>query len=100
VAALGSETVARMIDQNMAHQLRGHTEEVSAVLPLRRFLANQTQIGLVYQRSALERVVGTFAPQVAAGHAAQLIVDYGYQRFPRFRVAVAPIGEQSIDPRG
>ncbi len=50
-----------MIDQNVPHQLRGHAEKVSTVLPLRRFLANQPKVRLVNQGGALEGVVGTFA---------------------------------------
>jgi hypothetical protein len=88
-----------MIDQNVPHQLRGHAKKVSAVLPLRRFLANQPQIGFVHQRSALEGVIGTFTPQMAARQTAQLAVNHGYQRIPRFFVASAPIGKQPIDPR-
>jgi hypothetical protein len=89
-----------MIHQNVPHQLRGYSEKVCAVLPLRRFLANQAQVCLVNQARALEGVVGTFAPQMAARDPAQFIVNDGYERFPRFFVATAPIGEQSIDPRG
>ena len=89
-----------MIHQDVPHQLCGYAKEVSAVLPLRHFLANQAQIGFVDQGSALEGVIGAFAPEMAARYPAQLFVNHGYQRFPCFLVALAPIGEQFIDPRG
>jgi hypothetical protein len=89
-----------MVNQNVAHQLRGYAKKVSPVLPLRRVLANQPQIRFVNQGSALEGVIGPFAAQVAARLPTQLTVDHGNQRFACFLVALAPIGEQPIDSRG
>ena len=89
-----------MIDQNVPHQLRGYTKKVRAVLPLRRSLSNQAQIRFVDQGGALQRVVGAFAAQMAARLPAQLVVNHWDQRFPRFLVALAPIGEQLVDPCG
>lgn len=66
-----------MVDENMAHHLGSDTEEMCAILPLWRFLTNQTQISLVYQRGALQGVIGTFVPKVLARQATQFAVNDG-----------------------
>ena len=60
---------SRMIDQNPAHDLRGHSEEMRPVLPVDAMLAHQPQIGFIDQGAGLERVVAPFAPHVVAGKA-------------------------------
>ena len=50
------------------------TPKVWPVLPLWRLLVNQTQVGLVHQRRALQGVIDTLAPQLAMRDAAQLLI--------------------------
>ena len=68
-----------MVDENAAHGLRGHTEEVGSVLPRNPTLIHEPQVGLVDQCRSLERVIGALSSQVAAGEAPQLRVDEGHQ---------------------
>ena len=48
-----SLTRASVIDENMAHELRGSCIKVSAALPRNLWLLNKSFIGLVDQRSGL-----------------------------------------------
>lgn len=89
-----------MIDQDVPHQLRGHSKKMGPILPLRHLLANQSQVRFVDQGGAFERVVGTFAPQMAARLPAQFIVNQGDERFPCFLIALAPVCEQLVDSCG
>jgi hypothetical protein len=54
----------------------------------------------VNQRSALQCVVGALTPKMATRYPAQLIVNQGNQRFPRFLIALAPVDQQLADPFG
>ena len=49
VGAIG----ARVVYQNLAHQLSSHGKEVGAVLPLRKILPDQANVRFVDQSSAL-----------------------------------------------
>jgi hypothetical protein len=53
-AALGSETRAGEIHQDMPHQLGGDAEEMGAVLPPHLPQINQPHIGFVDQRGGLQ----------------------------------------------
>jgi hypothetical protein len=64
-----------MIHQDVPHHLGRNAEKVGAVLPFLRFLADQTQIGLVHQSRALQGVIGALSPETAARDAAQLFID-------------------------
>ena len=46
----------RMVDQNVAHHLRGHREKVCAILPVNILLAREAKISFVNQRGGLQRV--------------------------------------------
>src|SRR5881397_1136724 len=62
VAALGVVFSSRMIDQNLAHRLRGHREEVGAVSPVwLMILSHQLEIGFIYQRGGLQCMARTLA---------------------------------------
>ena len=60
-AALGGTMTTRVVDQNLAHELRGHSEEMSTILPLRQSLFGHAHVGFMNQGRALQSVVGTFA---------------------------------------
>jgi len=89
-----------MVHQVVAHHLRGNPEEVRTILPVGRLLANQAQIGFVYECGALKSVIGALVPEMAAGQAAQFIVNDRYERFARFLISSTPICKQPADLAG
>ncbi len=84
----------RMLDQDAAHDLRGHREEMGAILPLHPRVVDQPQVGLVDEGRRLQAVAGTLPFHVAAGQPVELVVDNGGQPFERTRVSGAPRAEQ------
>jgi hypothetical protein len=79
-----------MIDQNVAHKLGGNGEEVNPVIPANGGVSNQSQIGFVHQRRALQGVILALPGQAVPGEAAKFIVDEGDEFFARRAVPVAP----------
>ena len=64
------------LDEDAAHGLGGGGEEVSAAVPMLRFLhVHQPQVRLVDQRGGLERLAGLFLGQLLAGELPQFVVD-------------------------
>ena len=96
-AALGREVLARVVDEDAAHQLRGETIELGAVLPLRLTLVHETHVGLVHEGGRLERVAGILAAHRRGRPAVQLGVDDGKQALARGLVALAPGAEHLRD---
>jgi hypothetical protein len=64
-----------VVDEDVAHHLRGEAEELRAVLPVDAVLTDESQVYFVDQGRGLQRVVGVLAPQVGLGEAAKLGVD-------------------------
>ena len=88
---LAALPVARVIHQDAPDQLRGHAEEMGAVLPVDAALVDQPQVGFVHQGGGLQGVVGPFAPQVPAGQALEFAVDQRREALERLLVAIAPL---------
>jgi hypothetical protein len=63
-----------MVHEYAAHRFRGRREEMPPVLE--RAAGPEPEVGLVDEGCRLERVPGSFAPEVRAGDAAELHV-YG-----------------------
>jgi hypothetical protein len=99
-AALLGLVRAGVVDEDAAHHLRGHADELRAVLPARAPLVNHQQVRLVDEGGRLERVVGALAPEVVAGQPPQLVVDERHQLVEGRAVAAAPLFEQLRDPFG
>ena len=89
-----------MVHQDVPHHLCGDAEKMRAVLPLGRLLANQAQIGFVYECGALKSVIGALVPEMAAGQTAQFIVNDRYERFARFLISSTPIRKQPANLAG
>src|SRR5215207_6612199 len=99
-AALGAVTVARVVEQDASHDLRGDGEEVRAVLPVHALLVDEPEVRLVDERRRLERVPRVLAPHEVARDAVQLSLDEREEAFERRPVAVAPCDEQPRDLGG
>jgi hypothetical protein len=93
-AALGCQVLSRMVYENIPHQLRSDTEEVSAILPLYIPAIYQVQVCLIDQSSRLEGVIGALVAQAAVCQPAQLGIDQREQLFQRLLIPVAPIYEK------
>ncbi len=65
-AALCATARPRDVDQDAAHDLRRHAEEMCAVLPLHILPVDQPHVGLVDERGRLQDVPGTLARHLAA----------------------------------
>lgn len=97
---LGGPLLAGMIHQDLTHELRGHSEKMRTVLPIREGLIDEPEIGFVYQRGWLQSMVDLFPPQIVVGEAAEFHVNKGRKSIECRVVAVAPIGEQLSDVMG
>ena len=93
-AALACVLPAGVIDEDLAHQLRRDRKKVRPVLQRQPVDIHESQVNLMHERCRLEGVPGLFAPQMAARHAAQLVVDERHQTVERLGVALAPGQEQ------
>lgn len=79
-----------MIDQDLSHQVRGQGDEVAAVADLQSTLIQQPQVRLMDECGGLQRVVGTFPPQMATRDATQLLVHEGQKTMQRVIVSGTP----------
>ena len=78
-----------MVDEQVAHDLRGGGEEVQAVLPPGARLVDELQVALVHQVGRREGVPVALALEPVVGHLAQLVVDLRPETFARLVVAGA-----------
>ena len=73
-------TVARMVDEDSAHRLRGSRKEMRPAPPVDARSVRQAFVRLVNQGRGLQRVTGALTPQIAARESPQLIVDERHQQ--------------------
>ena len=64
-----------MIDQVMAHGSSSNSEKMSAVLPLRFLLPNQSEIRFMDERCGLQCMAGALAAEAAARQTVQFSID-------------------------
>jgi hypothetical protein len=81
---------ARVIDQNPPHELCGHAEKMSAILPRDAVLADQTHVRLMNKRRRLKRVVDAFMAKVNRCPPAEFSIHKRHQIVARAEVTVAP----------
>ena len=96
-AAAPGATAAGDIDQDPPHHLRGHPEEMAAVLPSDLVPAKQAQARLIDQRGRLQRDVPALTREIAERHAMQLVLNEGQQPPEGLLVPIAPQTEQVGD---
>jgi hypothetical protein len=100
LAPFSSGMTTGVVDQDSAHHLCGHTEEVRSTPPIDTALIDQPQVSLVDQRGRLQRVSGSLAPKLARRDAAELRIDEWQQLIECTVVAATPITEQRRDAAG
>ena len=74
-AALPPAQAARVIHQDVPHQLRRHRQELRPVLPVHLGLVDQLQISLVHQRRGLQGMSLPLKLHVVPGGAAKLLIE-------------------------
>ena len=84
----------RVVDQDLAHQPRRHSEEMRAVAQCQPIETHEPDVRLVHERRGLQCMVRRLVSEPRAGHAAQLRVNQGDQPCQRRFVAAPPFGEQ------
>jgi hypothetical protein len=82
-----------MIYQDSPHQLRRYREEMASVLPVDIVASRKAEIGLVHNRRALQRVIGTLTSQVVPRQAAQFVIDQRDKRLSGGNVAATPASQ-------
>src|SRR5262245_39737974 len=86
-AALECVARARPLDQDLPHGVRRDRAEVRAVLPPLGTILQQLQVGLVDERSRLQRLSRTFPLEIVRGEASKLGVHERHQRLERGNVS-------------
>src|SRR5207244_2535146 len=81
--ALAAQPAARVVDEDAAHELRRHREEMGPPLPVDALLVDEVHPRLVHQRRGLQGVLGALAAHHRGGAAAQVVVHDGQQRLDR-----------------
>ena len=88
---------AGMVDEDLAHELRGDAEEMDAALPGGLALVDEAHVGFMDEGSGLQGVVATFAAEVALGQTAEFLVDERRELIERRLVALLPVNEELSD---
>ena len=96
-APLGAVVAARVVHQNLAHQMRGDAEEVRPALPIGKALRHQPHVGLMDQGRGLQRGRRAFVAKIVLGQPAQFVVDQRREDVERMPVPAASIQEQTGD---
>ena len=86
---------ARGVNEDASHDLRGQSEEMRAILPVDVVGVDQTEIGLMDERRALQRQARAFVPHVPPGLDSQLRVDQRRELLERPLVSLAPCLQQA-----
>jgi hypothetical protein len=90
-------SLARVVDEHAPHHLGGDAEELGTVTPLHAPLIDQSQVGFVYQRRRLQRVLVPLVPHRAGCLPVQLLVDGRDQAIGCGPLAAAPREQERGD---
>jgi hypothetical protein len=71
---LGCSPLAGVVNEYLSHRTGSNPKEVRPVLPIDAGVINQTEVGLVHERTRLQRVIRPLAPHQVRGKPAQLTV--------------------------
>src|SRR5262249_5461968 len=89
-AAFVGRATARVLDQDLAHQLRRHTVTMSPALPFGEILLDQPQVGLIDERGRLQGVIRALPAKIAVSQFMKLLEYDRHQLVERGLVASAP----------
>lgn len=91
-ATLRSLSLARILHEDLTHQLSANPKEMSAIFEVAWRLLHQAKIGFVNQSRGLQGVIWTFSAQVVVRQAAKLAVDQRQKPLQRLLIAGPPLG--------
>ena len=97
IAAFRGAVPPRVIDEDAAHHLCRDPVEVRTAPPVDVPLFDEAQVGLVHQRSRLQRVPAALEAKPAGGDPAQFGVDERQQAIEGMPIALTPAVEQRGD---
>jgi hypothetical protein len=89
--------LARVINHDASHQLRGDGEKVWPVLPARMCLVDKLKISLVNEGSGLQGVPLSFTTHIIVSQAMQFGLHQRNQLIERGRVSAAPVCQKLRD---
>ena len=98
-AALVSETLARVINEDATHHVCSYSEKLRAILPVSGALIDEAQVRLVNQSGGLKGMAVRFPAHCVRGDTAQLVVYERYELIRRSTVALTPRLEERSDVR-
>ncbi len=85
---------ARVVHQDLPHQLGCHAEKMSAVAVIGLVLPHQPHVCFMNKRSRLKSMVGTLAAKITIGQAPQFGVSHRHQLIYRLLIAILHISRQ------
>jgi Enoyl-CoA hydratase/isomerase len=89
--------LARIIDQNHAHQLRREGEKMPPVLERRAPYLRQLEVQLVHQAGGLQSVAAPSSLEISQRDGAQVVIGQRHQLLERFPIAFVPPVQQLRD---
>ena len=95
--ALRSQAGTRVIDENAAHHLRDHRQELCPVLPVGIPLIDETEIRLVHEGGRLQGVSCAFAPELCSGTPPQLAIHERHRPIAGVQIAPGPGTQETRD---
>ncbi len=93
-ASLGGPDFSCAVNQDLAHQTRSHSEEMRAILPVRRFLPDHAQVRFMNQSCTLKALPGGFTTKMTSRQAPQLVIHERDQLFQGSVISVSPPDQQ------
>jgi hypothetical protein len=81
---------ARVVNQNVANQFAGESEELSTILPAEFLLRAEPQIRFMDDGRGLKAVAMSLADQMPTRKPAQLVINKRHQFIKRRPVTVTP----------
>jgi hypothetical protein len=90
---------SRVVDEDSAHDVGGHTKKVCTVLPVFLVLIDQVDVRFVNERCRLKRVVWPLVAHVACGNPVKFSVNSVIQLALRLWIALTDRDEQFRDVR-
>lgn len=92
-AALGGESTACMIDENLPHHAAAQRQEVQAIVDGQRFALDQPEERFVDESSGLERVTWSLMRHVMNGDPVKFAMNERNELVQRRVIAATPSGE-------
>ena len=94
IATFGAAVLARMVHQNLPHEVCSHAEKVRAALPVWHFLRHQADVSFMDKRRGLKGVGGVLISKIGICEPPQLLIDNWSEAVQRVAVAALPVDKK------